>query len=532
MKKGLILQNGRIYTLNPEMPLAEAVVVRGSRIAYVGTTADMRVWIGHGGWEVLNLEGRTVLPGLTDAHVHLSGYAIARTRLNLSGVRSLEEALALVARWAERTPEGMWIQGHGWNHNLWGGRWPTRQDLDAVAPHHPVALQRVDGHSLWVNTAALRLAGIDAETRAPLGGEIMVDEEGQPTGILKERAADLVLERIGRPDAAERQRLLGEVFAEAHAWGITGVHAAEEAEAFSDYQALYARRSLRLRVLTHLPQNRLEEAVALGIRSGFGDARLRVGALKIFADGSLGSKTACLLQDYEDEPGYRGLPVLPPHELDGWVSRAAQAGISVAIHAIGDRAVRLALDAIERAQKKFGRLTVPHRIEHAQLVHPQDIPRFGELGIIASMQPIHCTSDMPVARRLWGERCRYAYAWRSLLQTGAILAFGSDTPVETMNPWAGIYAAVTRERPDGTPEGGWYPEERLTVEEAVRAYTIGPAVAAGELHLKGTVEEGKIADLIVLDRDIFQIPPREVLDTQVEMTIIGGEIVHERGRIT
>jgi len=526
MRKGLILENGRIYTLNPELPLAEAVVVQGSRIAYVGRTADVRAWAGHGGWEVVDLQGRTVLPGLTDAHVHFAGYALARTRLNLSGIRSLEEALALVVRWAERTPEGTWIQGGGWNHNLWGGRWPTRQDLDAVAPRHPVALQRVDGHSLWVNTMALRLAGIEPGTHAPLGGEIVVDEEGQPTGILKERAAELVLEHIGRPDAAERQRLLNEAFSEAHALGITGVHAPEEAESFSDYQALYARRSLRLRVLAHIPQNRLEEAIALGIRSGFGDARLRVGALKIFADGSLGSKTASLLQDYEDEPGYRGLPTILPHELNHWVDRAAQAGISVAIHAIGDRAVRLALDAIERAQSKAGRPTVPHRIEHAQLLHPQDIPRFGELGVVASMQPIHCTSDMPVARRLWGERCRYAYAWRSLLNAGAVLAFGSDTPVEPMDPWAGLHAAVTRERPDGTPAGGWYPEERLTIEEAVRAYTIGPAIAAGELHLKGTIEEGKVGDLIVLDRDIFRIPPQEILGTRVEMTIIGGEVVH------
>jgi len=528
MGKGMILQNGRIYTMDPEQPIAEAVVLRGTRIAYVGATAEMQVWVGHGGWEVIDLEGRTVLPGLTDAHVHLSGHAVTRTRVQLAGVRSLEEALARVARWAERTPPGQWIQGHGWNHNLWGGRWPTRQDLDAVAPNHPVALTRVDGHSIWVNSAALRLAGVDAETHAPLGGEIMADEEGRPAGVLKELAAELVLEHIGKPDAEERQRLLSEAFVEAHSVGLTGVHAPEEAEAFSDYQALYSRRALRLRVLAHLPQNRLDEAIALGIRSGFGDERLRVGALKIFADGTLGSKTASLLEDYEDEPGYRGLPTLPVRELDALVLKASQAGISVAVHAIGDRAIRLVLDTIARAERKAGRPVFPHRIEHVQLIHPQDVPRLQELGVVASMQPIHCTSDMSVARRLWGERSRYAYAWRSILDTGAVLAFGSDIPVETMDPWAGIHAAVTRRRADGTPKAGWYPEECLTAEEAVRAYTMGPVIAAGESYLKGSIEEGKVADLIVLDRDVLQIPPDEILGTQVQMTILGGEVVYDR----
>lgn len=528
MKKGLILENGTIYTMNPQQPTAEAVVVRGTRIAHVGTTAEMRVWAGHGGWEVIDLAGRTVLPGLVDGHIHLSGYAIARARLDLSGVSSLEEALALVAAWAQKTPPGRWIEGRGWNHYNWGGRWPTRQDLDAVAPDHPVCLRRQDGHSSWVNTAALRLVGISPETKAPLGGEIVVDEEGQPTGILKERAEELVLERIGKPDQAERLRLLEEAFREAHAHGLTGVHAPEEAEAFGDYQTLYARRELRLRVLAHLPQNRLDQAIELGIRSGFGDERLRVGALKIFADGSLGSKTASLLQDYEDEPGYRGLPTLQVRELDDLVLKASQAGIAVAVHAIGDRAVRLTLDTIARAQRKAGPPALPHRIEHAQLLHPQELGRFRELGVVASMQPIHATSDMPVARRLWGERCRYAYAWRSLLDHGAILTFGSDSPVEPLDPWAGIHAAVTRQRADGTPQGGWFPEERLTVEEAVRAYTWGNAFAAGETHLKGTLEEGKVADLIVIDRDIFQIPPAEILGTQVEMTILGGEIVYAK----
>lgn len=526
MSKGLILQNGRIYTMNPEQPIAEAVVLRGTRIAYVGNTAEMKIWIGHGGWEVIDLAGRTVLPGLTDAHIHLSGYAHVRTRVNLEGVRTLEEALALVAAWVPRTPPGRWIEGHGWNHYLWGGRWPTRHDLDPVTGDHPVMLERVDGHSIWVNSLALQLAGVDADTRSPVGGEIVKDEEGRPTGILKETAVGLVLEHLSKPDPEERLRLLDEAFQEAHSLGLTGVHVPEEAEGFSDYQTLYARRRLRLRVVTHIPQNRLEEAIALGIRSGFGDERLRIGALKIFADGSLGSKTASLLQDYEDEVGYRGLPTLPVRELDNLVAKAAEAGISVAVHAIGDRAVRLVLDTIARAQRKAGRPLFPHHVEHAQLLHPQDLPRFKELGVVASMQPIHATSDMAVARRLWGERCRYAYAWRSILDHGGVLAFGSDSPVESMDPWAGIHAAVTRQRPDGTPPGGWYPEQRITVEEAVRAYTWGAAFAAGETHLKGTIEEGKVSDLIVLDRDIFRIPPEDILGTKVEMTILGGEIVY------
>lgn len=528
MKKGLILQNGRIYTMNPEYPIATAVVLRGTRIAHVGTTGEMGVWAGHGGWEVIDLQGRAVIPGLTDAHIHLSGYAIARSRLDLSGVASLEEVLARVAEWARKTPPGHWIVGNGWNHNLWGGRWPTRQDLDAVAPDHLVALRRQDGHSTWANSAALQLVGIGSDTKSPLGGQIVVDEEGRPTGILKERAEERLLERIGKPDQAERLRLLKEAFGAAHALGLTGVHAPEEAEAFGDYQLLYAQRALRLRVLAHLPQNRLEQAIELGIRSGFGDERLRVGALKIFADGSLGSKTASLLQDYEDEPGFRGLPTLQVRELDELVLKAAHAGISVAVHAIGDRAVRLVLDTVARAVRKAGQPTFPHRVEHAQLLHPQELARFQSLGVVASMQPIHCPSDMPVARRLWGERCRYAYAWRSLLDNGAVLAFGSDSPVEPMDPWAGIHAAVTRQRADGKPEGGWYPEERVTVEEAVRAYTWGAAYAAGETHLKGSVEEGKVADLVVLDRDVFQVGPADISGTQVEMTVLGGEVVYDK----
>jgi predicted amidohydrolase YtcJ len=527
MRKGLILQNGHIYTLNPDQPIAQAVVLRGPRIAYVGTTAEMRVWIGHGGWEVIDLKGRTVLPGLTDAHVHLSTYASARTILDLSGAKSRAAAMALVAQWVERTPPGKWITGRGWNQNLWDGQWPTHEDLDVVAPDHPVALRRIDGHSLWVNSLALRIAGIDAQTRSPLGGAIVVDEEGHPTGILKEMAEGLVLQHIGKPGPEERQRILGEAFSEFHAHGITGVHVPEEAEAFNDYQTLWARGALRLRLLTHLPQNRLDEAISLGIRSGFGNEWLRIGGLKIFADGSLGSKTASLLEDYEDQPGFQGLPTLPDDLLYDWIFRAAQSDISVSVHAIGDRAVRRSLDAIERTQDQCGRPPIPHRVEHAQLLHPQDIPRFQALGVVASMQPSHCTSDMSVAKRLWGERCRYAYAWRSVLDSGATLAFGSDTPVEPMDPWAGLYAAVTRQNPDGSPKDGWFPEERLTVEEALRAHTLGAARAAGEEHLKGSIEEGKVADLIVLDRDVLQVASEEIPGTCVLMTILDGEVVYE-----
>jgi predicted amidohydrolase YtcJ len=359
---------------------------------------------------------------------------------------------------------------------------------------------------------------------------VVMDEQGQPTGILKEMAAGLVLQHIKKPGPEERQRILGEVFADFHAHGITGVHVPEEAEAFVDYQTLRARGALRLRLLTHLPQNRLEEATSLGIRSGFGNEWLRIGGLKIFADGSLGSQTASLLDDYEDKPGFRGLPTLSPAKLNDWVSRATQSDVAVVIHAIGDRAVRESLDAIEQAQHPRGKPAIPHRIEHAQLVHPQDIPRFRALGVMASMQPIHCTSDMTVARRLWGKRCRYAYAWRSILDSGTVLAFGSDTPVESMDPWAGIHAAVTRQRSDGSPKEGWFPEERITVEEAVRAYTLGSAHAAGESPLKGSIEEGKVADLIVLDRDIFDIAPEEIPGTRVLMTILDGEVVFEAGK--
>jgi hypothetical protein len=421
--------------------------------------------------------------------------------------------------------------GSGWNEESWAeGRWPNRHDLDAVAPDNPVLLRRKDGHSAWVNSRALSLAGITSATADPPGGRIDRDAAGDPSGVLREAAMDAVAWLVPEPDAAELDGALAEATRAAHALGLTGVHDMEDAGAFAAAQRARERGELRLRVTMQMPAEHLNHALALGVRSGLGDDWLQVGALKVFADGSLGSRTAWMLEPYAGEPDNTGMAAMPAEELAGIVSRAAGAGIACAIHAIGDRANRVALDVLER----HGGGGLRHRIEHAQIVHPSDIPRLGRLGVVASMQPIHATSDRDMADRWWGDRVSHAYAWRSLLDSGATLAFGSDCPVETLDPLQGIYAAVTRRRPGeagaaapmacGPGGAGWHAKQCLTVEEAVRAYTLGAAMAGGQEQRRGMVRPGRLADLTVLSRDIFAIPAEQILSARIACTVVGGEV--------
>ncbi len=532
MQADLLLFNGRIYTMDPVQPRAQALAIRNNRILAVGDDAELRPLLGPGG-SAVDLEGQVAIPGLIDAHVHFGwfSWAIHRGEIDLDNVPTKAEAVARVASQARQVPAGQWIQGAGWNKNIWPDpSFPSAADLDAVSRDHPVALEDKSHHATWVNSRALDLAGITAASEDPPGGEIVRDEAGQPTGILLETAAQLVYKIVPEADVEPMVEALRKGTSEAHRLGLTGVHDPGHPIVLAAFQALRTRGELGLRALVHIPSGDLDAALRLGLRSGLGDEYLRIGGIKLFADGALGPQSAHMLAPYEGTAENTGIPTHTAGELRDMVSRARVGGLSIAAHAIGDAANRCVLDAIEFAQSEGPALahhpSLPNRIEHAQLLHPDDLPRLVRLGVIASMQPIHATSDMVMAERHWGRRCDFSYAWRSVLDSGAHLAFGSDCPVETLDPLPGIHAAVTRRSSDGSPgPEGWIPVQRLTVTEAVRAYTVGAAQAAGEAHLKGSLSPGKLADVTVLSRDIFAIEPMEILDSRVTMTIFDGRIV-------
>jgi len=523
-----VLYNGRIHTMEPFSPRAQAIALNGSHITALGSNEAIRPLLDPSG-SAIDLKGRTVVPGFIDSHVHFVLFSLNLQRVDLSGDRTKAEALERVKARAQIATPGEWILGGGWDRNVWeDSAFPTRQDLDAVAPRHPVVLDSKDVHTMWLNSLALQQACITAETPDPSGGEIVRDATGCPTGILRERAQQLVNEMKTRPSASAYRAAVREGIRRAHRAGVTGVHDCEDEQAFITFQELAEAGELDCRVLMHLAVGNLEAAVRVGLRSGFGGDRLRIGGLKVFVDGALGSRSAYMLEPFTGEPDNRGMVVTDRAMLERLVRRASAAGISSAIHAIGDAANRQALDvlAVARSQECDRRLR--HRIEHAQLLSLTDIPRFAELDVIASMQPQHATSDIDLVERHWtGERIAGAYAWRKLLNTGARLTFGSDAPVEAMNPLLGIHAAVTRRRADGYPgPEGWRAEERLTVEEAVRGFTIDAAYASGEENLKGSLAPGKLADLVILSQDIFTIPPMEIAGTQVEATLFDGRFAY------
>lgn len=481
--------------------------------------------------EEVDLGGRCALPGLTDSHLHFMWYA-----QSLEGVdaqtATLSEALARVRARARESEPGKWITGSGWNHNAWRtGGLPTKLSLDDAAPRNPVMLEAKSGHALWVNTLALEKAGIRLDTADPEGGKIVHDRTGMPSGILLENAMRLVQAVVPRPSADELARMMRRAQAEAHRRGLTGIHDFDRVLAFEAFQELRATGGLSLRVVKGIPHEMLSQALALGIRTGFGDDMLRLGAVKMFADGALGPQTAWMIAPYEGTWS-TGIPMLGEEHLFEDILRANAAGLACAVHAIGDAACHVVLNAYECAAANVrpgygsGR-GIRNRIEHAQLLHPDDLSRFACLSVIASMQPLHATSDMLIAERHWGSRCESAYAWKSLLDNGARLAFGSDCPVEVLDPLAGIHAAVTRRRADGSPgPEGWRPAQRLSVEQAVDGYTRGAAYAAGREAELGSIAPGKLADLTILEKDIFRIPAEEILRTTVSATMVGGEFVY------
>ncbi len=526
----LVLVGGRVLTLlEPEpQPAPTAIGVRGDRIVFVGDDAQARLLAAQTGARVLELDGAVVVPGLCDGHAHLYGLGKALDTIDLVGAPSLEAAVARVVEAARAVPGDGWLEGRGWDQNRWPGReFPDRRSLDAVTPQRPVMLRRVDGHAAWVNGAALARAGITAATPDPAGGRIVRDAAGEPTGILVDNAVDLVAGVVPAPTPAERERRVRLAVAHCLERGLTGLHdAGADAATVAVCEKLAAAGELGLRLQVMLADDpaTLDPWLARGPWTS-PDGMLAVRAVKLYADGALGSRGALLLRDYDDDPGNRGLAVTSVASLEETARRAGRAGFQVCTHAIGDAANREVLDLYARLAVELDLRDARWRIEHAQLLDPADLPRFARLGVIASMQPVHCTSDLDwVSTRVGEERARGAYAWRALLDSGARLCWGTDAPVEAVDPLPGLYAARTRTRADGTPVGGWRPEQTVSPREALVLYTAGPAWAAFREHELGVLAPGYLADLTVLSGDPLAASSAALLCLRPLLTIVAGRV--------
>ncbi len=537
-----LLYNARIHTQNPKQPVASAILIDRERIVALGDVNDL--FNQYPRAEGRNMGGRVILPGLTDAHIHIQHYSLGLQKIDCE-TSTKEACLRRVEERAKQAKPGEWILGHGWNQNVWGtnpplpmgeglgvreSAWPTAQDLDTIAPANPVYLTAKSMHAAWANTKALQLANITASTPDPQNGQIQRDAKGSATGILLETAMDLVSRVIPEPTVEEIANAIEGAQPILWKMGLTGIHDFDRRESFMALQLLRSQNRLKLRVLKNIPVELLEEAHALGLRGGFGDDMLRIGNVKVFMDGALGPHTAAMFQPYIGEENNRGILNMDGEELFEHGRKAAGVGLGMTVHAIGDRANHEVLNAYEqlRNYETENRLSpLRHRIEHVQVIHPDDAPRLGKLDVVASMQPIHATSDMLMADQFWGERSRLAYAWRTQLDFGARLAFGSDAPVESPNPFWGLHAAITRRRADGSPSPeGWYPEQKLTFAEALHGYTLGPAYIAYMEHRLGRLAPNHLADLIVLDKDPFTCDPDELLSMQSSATMVGGEWVY------
>jgi predicted amidohydrolase YtcJ len=544
----LVLHNGRIYTVDGQRPWAEAVAVGGRHILAVGDNDEIRNLAGRD-TRLIDLGGRLVLPGLVDAHIHFYDWSIARRQVQLAGCADKGEMLARVAARAEHTPPGQWIVGRGWNEVSWPGRpLPTRDDLDAVTgPDRPAIFWRSDMHAAVVNSAVLKIGGITTSTSDPEGGVIGREPaakgvRGRPNGLLWELAINLVLPYVPKPAAGEVDEAFTDAIQAVHRWGITAAHDQRMKDqddgprALAAYQRLRERGELRLRVNCNVAIHDLHHLVGLGLRGGFGDDYLRLGHVKLFSDGTMGSQTAWMLAPFArrhaDEPDNYGVVVTPPEEMAADFGRIVAAGFPISVHAIGDRANRVVLDIFEELAHSETTLSIPHRVEHVQIIDPADLPRLAQLGLTASVQPVHATEDMDVADLVLNERAARTYNFRSLAEAGTLLALGSDAPVADPNPFLGIHAAVCRQRVERMPAPPWYGDERLSLEQTIEGYTRGAARAAGWERTIGSIEPGKRADLIVLDRNLFElrdagIAGSELADTQVMLTLFDGEVVYE-----
>ena len=521
------------YTLDAAGKLKrfEAMLVEQGKVVATGTHADLAARAGDA--QVFDGKGRTLLPGLIDAHGHVMGLGIALRQADLMPTKSLDAALAAVKSYAAAHADMAWVQGRGWNQAIWKlGRFPTARELDRAVADRPAWLERVDGHAGWANSAAMKLAGIDKDTKDPPGGRIERDADGQPSGVFVDGAMELVAKKIPPMDAQEARKSLDAALAEMARVGLTGVHdAGIDADTFALYRQ-YAdahRLTARIYALIGGTGADFDRLAADGPLSGYGGGFLDLRAVKLYADGALGSRGAALLAPYADDARNKGLLFHSPGELTAMIGKAIGKGYQVGVHAIGDAANREVLDAYAAVYAAQGGKELRNRIEHAQVVDPQDIPRFRALGLIASMQPTHATSDMNMAEdRLGKARMKGAYAWRAFLKQGTVVAAGSDFPVESPNPFYGLYSAVTRQDHDGRPPGGWYPQQDMTLPEALRAFTLDAAYAGHAEKTLGTLEPGKWADFILIDRDVFEEKPARIWSTVVLETWVGGRRVYQR----
>jgi hypothetical protein len=519
-----ILYNARIHTQNPSQPAESAIVIDREWIVAVGN-ADLFSQFPQA--EKEDMRGRVLLPGLTDAHLHLQYYSLGLQKIDCE-TDTREECLRRVQERIQKAKPGEWILGHGWNQNVWGA-WPTAAELDAIAPNNPVYLTAKSLHAAWANTKALQMARVTSQSPDPQNGQIQRDAGGKATGILLETAMELVGNLVPSPTVEEIANAMEKAQPILWRMGLTGVHDFDRRESFMALQQLHAQGRLKLRVLKNLPVELLDQAHALGLRGGFGDDLLHIGNIKAFMDGALGPHTAAMFQPYIGEENNRGILNMDGEELFEHGRNAAQVGLALTVHAIGDRANTLTLDTFEqtlRARPEARDLRL--RVEHAQILAEADIPRFRALGVLPSMQATHCTSDMAWAEeRLGPDRLHGAYAWRSLLDTGVIIAGGSDFPVESPNPFYGIYASVTR-RPLSGDDRGWQPGQRTTREEAVRSFTAWNAYASHQEDDVGALTPGRRADLIVCSDDVFTCPEAGIKDIVPLVTMVGGEVAYRR----
>ncbi len=527
----LVLINGKVWTGTGEDPSLLVVAVKGSRIVFVGFNEDAGVWIKPE-TRVIDLKGRLLLPGINDAHVHFSDGGFSLIQLNLRDAADRKDFARKIGNYAKSLPPDAWITGGNWDHENWPNKkYPDRWLIDPVCQDIPVLVSRLDGHVAVANSLALKIAGITKDTRDPQGGFIGRDpESGEPTGILKDNAMNLVSKHI--PDPPDSVRIMAVEAALSHTaeLGITSVQDVSPVNDFFLYQKFLKAGKLTCRIMAVMPiESHTDRLRGTGVEYHFGDPMLRIGGVKCFSDGSMGAGSALFFEAYEDDPSTAGLGIYSKQKLIDLIEKAHKYNLQVYAHAIGDKANRWVLDAFESAIKKYGDNGLRHRIEHAQVVTVEDLTRFAELNVVASVQPFHCLDDMRWAeKRIGTERCKNIYVFKSFLDSGAAMAFGTDWPVAPLNPMLGIYAAVTREFQEGGPEGGWFPEQKISLQQALLAYTLGAAYAEHEENNKGTIEVGKLADMIVLDQNLFEIPPRDFLKTKVDLTIMDGRVVFER----
>ncbi len=528
----LVVVNARVYTADAARPVVDAFAVRGGRVVFVGDLAGARAMAGPR-TQLVDAGGRTVIPGMTDAHAHVAGLGLAVRTVNLVGTTSYAEVIARVVERARTTPRGEWITGRGWDQNDWAEtNFPTHEELSRAVPEHPVYLTRVDGHAALVNARAMQLAGLTREATDPPGGEILRDPAGAPSGVLVDNAMRLVGRVVPAPTRAQVKENIRAAIGEMHRYGLTGVHdAGSSAQVLELYEELGRENALDIRLYAMISDDArtIDAWFRRGPQSGLYNGMLWVRSVKLYQDGALGSRGAALLGPYSDMASTSGLLVSAPAHIEDVATRGLAAGFQINTHAIGDRGNRLVLDAYEAALR--ARPTADHRfrVEHAQILHSDDIPRFAALGVIPSMQASHQTSDMYWAGARLGEtRLRGAYAWRSLLATNTIIPNGSDAPVERIDPLISFKSSVARQDAQDWPAGGWYPEQRMTRDEALYSMTIWPAYAAFQEQELGSISVGKRADFVILDQDIMRVPTELLSRTQVLSTWVGGKRVYER----